>query len=491
MSIPHHPVNYNRSQVAIAVFVLFCVAIYFPLFLHLDSFTLRIYDEARRGVNALEMLNNGQWLIPHYSGQPDMWGTKPPVLIWLQVVSFHLFGINTLAVRLPVSVAGLCTVLLLILFAYRHLRNIRFGYLAGLVLLTSSGYVRFHGIRSGDYDGLLTLFTTGMVLVYYVFLKRRQWRYLYITTIFMILACLTKGVTGLFFLPALLLYTIFSKQLMFLLRSRHLYYNIGLFILFVLGYYLLRESQNPGYLQAVWENELGGRFLSTVERHGKDPWYFIRLIATEKFKFWIPLLPLAVFLGWTNREGLSPLTKYLLLCILFFLLVISTSQTKLSWYDVPVYPLLALLVAVGIELLLQALRSLYKNRSTWLLKAFFIIGLFAWPYRTIVQHVYHRQDNQGEWKRMQFGYFMEQLTDVPAYDVGAMYYNPSALFYADMYRQKGQEVYTYDPGARTTLGKRVVLCEKKAKELFAENHEFTVLRSWQACVLVEVISWKE
>lgn len=104
----------------IFLFLLFGIACYFPLFLRLDFIGLELWDEARRGVNALEMLINGNWLVTHYDGQPEMWGTKPPFLIWCQVLCMKSLGINELAIRLPSALAALATVVVLILFSHRR-----------------------------------------------------------------------------------------------------------------------------------------------------------------------------------------------------------------------------------------------------------------------------------------------------------------------------------------------------------------------------------
>ncbi|MDV7399932.1 hypothetical protein RZS08_51430, partial [Arthrospira platensis SPKY1] len=45
----------------------------FPLFLHLDAIPLFIFDEGRLANNALEMAQNGNWLVTHYDGKPDLW----------------------------------------------------------------------------------------------------------------------------------------------------------------------------------------------------------------------------------------------------------------------------------------------------------------------------------------------------------------------------------------------------------------------------------
>ena len=52
---------------------------------------------------AREMVENHQWLLPTNNGLPRL--QKPPLLYWLIIASFKLFGINTAAARLPVALA--------------------------------------------------------------------------------------------------------------------------------------------------------------------------------------------------------------------------------------------------------------------------------------------------------------------------------------------------------------------------------------------------
>jgi 4-amino-4-deoxy-L-arabinose transferase-like glycosyltransferase len=82
------PLPYTRWLVP----TLFVVLGVFPVFMHLDTLPIRIWDEARQAVNALEMWENGNFLVTHFEGSPDMWSTKPPLLIWLQVALIGLLG---------------------------------------------------------------------------------------------------------------------------------------------------------------------------------------------------------------------------------------------------------------------------------------------------------------------------------------------------------------------------------------------------------------
>src|SRR5438067_2354119 len=71
---------------------------------------------------------NHQWLLATHDGMPRL--HKPPLLYWLSVVSFRVFGINAVAARLPVALGVVATVALSFL---RHLvRSEWLGHLRGL-----------------------------------------------------------------------------------------------------------------------------------------------------------------------------------------------------------------------------------------------------------------------------------------------------------------------------------------------------------------------
>ncbi len=229
-----------------------------PIFGHLDELPIQLWDESRLIENALEMNHNGNYIVTKFAGQPDMWNTKPPFLIWLQVICIKLLGMNELAVRLPSALAALATCLLIYWLLAKKFKAPWLGVISCVILVSSAGYVRMHGTRSADYDSMLTLFITACSIYYYLYLEEAKGKYLTYTIVCLILACLTKGIAGLMVTPALLLYTLYKKKLLVLLKDKRFYAGLAGFGIFVLGYYLLREHYNPGYIQAVQDNELGG-----------------------------------------------------------------------------------------------------------------------------------------------------------------------------------------------------------------------------------------
>jgi 4-amino-4-deoxy-L-arabinose transferase-like glycosyltransferase len=115
----------------------------------------------------------------------------------------------------------------------------------------------------------------------------------------------------------------------------------------------------PGFLQAVWANEIGGRFLTPLEGHQKPgAFYAIQLLApwnadpgglylASAFP-WSWLLLLLVPLGLRHARHASVLI-YLVTVLGVFLIVISAAQTKIAWYVAPAYPLIACLVAISAD----------------------------------------------------------------------------------------------------------------------------------------------
>src|ERR1043165_6333606 len=267
------------------------------LFINLGDLPIQLWDESRLAINSLEMTASKNVLITTYNGAPDMWSTKPPLAIWIQALSIDVFGYTEIALRLPSALAGLITCIFLFWFLAKKVQHVQLGYFACLVLITSYGFVRLHGARTGDYDALLTLFTTVYCVCFFLYLEKGKKRHFLYTMLFMVLAVFTKGVAGLLFTPALLVYAIFKRDVVNIFRQPTSYLGLIAFLLITVGYYFLREHFNPGYLQAVYDNELGGRYNSAIEQHNQSITYYIRVMVVNHFKYWYMFLPCGIVLG--------------------------------------------------------------------------------------------------------------------------------------------------------------------------------------------------
>ena len=91
---------------------LFAVLWYALLIWRYDALPLQAWDESRQAVTAYEMATGHGWLAPTYDGVPDHYNTKPPLLVWSIAALMRMGAPLVLAVRLPVFVAALLTVVL-------------------------------------------------------------------------------------------------------------------------------------------------------------------------------------------------------------------------------------------------------------------------------------------------------------------------------------------------------------------------------------------
>src|SRR5881296_3087103 len=62
---------------------------------------------------AREMVETHHWLLPTNNAAPRV--QKPPLLYWLIIISFKLFGVNAAAARLPGALASVVLVALIFL----------------------------------------------------------------------------------------------------------------------------------------------------------------------------------------------------------------------------------------------------------------------------------------------------------------------------------------------------------------------------------------
>ena len=476
-----------------AKYLVLALLMYMPLFGHLDTLSIRTWDEARPAVNAYEMLHNGNYLVTYYNGNPDMWNTKPPLLVWIQVLSMKIFGVNELAVRIPSAIAAFMTCIVLLAFSIRYLKNFWFGFIAVLVLITSVGYINEHAARTGDYDALLTLFTTVSGLLFFAFGETKKYSYLYGFFLFTALAVLTKSISGLLFLPAILIYSIIEKQWVPLLRSKHFYFGLFSFLAVVIGYYLLREAFNHGYLAAVRENELGGRYLEVKEDHKDGFWYYIENFMHLRLSAWFVLVPCGILTGFFIKDKkINRLTLFSFLMVITFLLVISFSQTKLNWYDVPLYPFLAILIAVFIYIVFRLLQNLgWANRTFTvnIVPFIFLILIGFTPYQRIFDMTQSpkKYDNNKDFYGLSY-----YLKDAVAgkHDLSNQYllyngYSAPYLFYLNILNDKGVKI-SFKAWKKLEDEDVVIASQDDVKLYVEENYLYEVIHAEENVVTYKI-----
>lgn len=385
----------NRQSTYGISWLVLLVLIYFAAFWKLDSWPVIQWDESRFAINALEMEANGKILVPMYEGEADLWNSKPPLTAFSQSFWMSILGPKELAVRLPSALAALLTLLLLAGFSGWVLEQKLLGMLAICALLASPGYWGIHIARTGDADALLVWWQMVYIFAFFAWLQRPQKRFLWLFAAGLLLAGLTKGIAAYLPLPALGIFALLSREGKMGLKNYRLYMAGSLALGLFAAYYVYRNYITPGYIEAVQYNEWGGRLLreaGTGQAVSKDGGFFIRNLISHRLFPWVYFLPFAVGLGFLSPDRiLRFLTLYLVLIAGCLLFILSFSKTQHAWYDAPLYPVFALLLATGCLELYRRVKYIFESRWAGMLSVGVGLILFAVPYYAVLQ-----QNNQFE-----------------------------------------------------------------------------------------------
>ncbi len=166
----------------------------------LGSVHLFDWDEINFAESAREMIVTGDYLTVKINFLP-FW-EKPPIFIWMQVLSMKVFGINEFAARFPNAICGIITLLVLFNIG-RKLRDNRFGVI--WVLAYAGSILPFLYFKSGIIDPWFNLFI--FLSIYYLMLysfpeNHNKIKSIILSALFAGLAVMTKGPVG-FLLVAL------------------------------------------------------------------------------------------------------------------------------------------------------------------------------------------------------------------------------------------------------------------------------------------------
>ncbi len=437
-----------------------------------------LWDESRVVVNALEMSRTGFGLVTTYDFKPDLWNTKPPLLVWLIAGCIRLFGPSEWAVRTPSFLASLATVALVMRFSWRLARSPFVAASASVLLALSPGFFGVHAGQSADYEMLLCLFTTAYLLLLFELVhtaRPKPWRVM-ACALLVAGACLTKGVAGLIPGVGVALYLVARGRWPRLFKTP--WYALGGLTALGLvgGYYLLRERATPGYLAAVERWELGGRYLHGLKSHVQSPvYYLVEICLFFAFGAALPALCLAPALSWPRAKSTAFLVfgGYVSVAML---LVLSLSQTKIFWYVVPLYPVLSIMLAIVLERLLRLLPQ-YPRRPIQTAHVLIAIGtVYLLVNAAMNKAVYlPRVENTPQGR---YGLVFAQLDKAGLRRVrtldGGVYndddlvaYAPQLRFYTLAWRGRGMDIAPGDPSRLETIGRGEVVVTCDARYLSA------------------------
>lgn len=318
-------------------------------------------DEGRYTNVALQMLDSGNWWIPHlHAEQPHL--TKPPLTYWAVAASVKVFGHNEWAARLPNALAfvltGLCV------YAIAMMLGIRPAWLASAIWATLLGpFVSANVITT---DTLLAFFETAAMAAFVrAQYGRDRWRvWLVLMWLAFGFAFLTKGPPALLPLLVVLIWTLWQKPR---LAARQLFAPAGLALFAVvgLGWFVSVVIGQRELFQYFFKYEFIERIASDTHDRNASLSGIFKVYLPAMIGGALPwlLVPLTRRLRRpaSGRSALDAPTRRLLwLWWLLPLAFFCAARSRMPLYVLPLFVPLALLLA-------HSAGPIWRQRSSWLL----------------------------------------------------------------------------------------------------------------------------
>lgn len=484
--------NFMNIQKAIRLIavLLLSLLVLFVAFYHLGGITIRLWDESRLAINALEMYQNGNYWVTTFGGKPDMWNTKPPLMIWLQVLCLHIFGVQDWALRIPSALAAIGTIATIFHFCYKRLRHFWLACCSVLVLATAQGFMVIHVARTGDFDALYIFFAVLACSACFDFVERKRNRSLYALFVYFGLSVLAKSVSGLIFIPGLFIYVLSQKSIGAFLKNKHTYFGLLLFLVISLSYYLVREQYNPGYIKAVYENELGGRFLKAAESH-QLPWYWYwDNIREIEFQQWIYLLPIGLITAFYHRRTVQGRGILFAALLAFsYWLIISLAATKLKWYDAAIFPFLSVVVGYALWSMVYWIKKI-PDFKVLRYGLYTVMGLAIVPIVYInAREITTTNDEQWTEELNNASYYIRDtyLREESAYALWVVDdgYGPQVLWYVTQAQLAGKPVRFADTST-LSVNDTVLTQQRPAMDYIRTHYIYKLLSDKDRILLVKI-----
>lgn len=307
--------------------------------INLGTLPLRDWDEGIVAQVAREIWRASpawSWLYPTLGGEPYL--NKPPLMHWLIALAYSVGGVNEWTSRLPGAMLTAISVPLLYSVGREVFHQRLPAIFSALVYLTMLPVVR-HG-RLAMLDGAVVCFF--LLTIWCALRSRRNLRYCLGVGIGLGLICLTKGMLGLLLGAIALLFLFWDTPR--LLTSWYLWLGILIGSVPVALWYAAQWwHYGQAFRDGAIVNQSLSRIWTAVENHQQPPWYYLLEILKYSWP-WLIFLPQGLTNAWTHRNW--SWAKLVLVWGGVYLLAISVMGTKLPWYVMPLYPAIALTVAV-------------------------------------------------------------------------------------------------------------------------------------------------
>ncbi len=361
-------------------------------------------DEPRYAQTSRQMLDSGDWVVPHYLNLVRT--AKPALIYWCQAAAMAAFGrtgdAGAFAARFPSAAA---TTLLLVLLSAVLWRRLGSQRTLWTVFVFATSGLTIAAAKFCITDAVLLVWVTAAQLCLFAALQGRgTWPVVIVWAVALGLGNLTKGpvILGMQVMTLLALgsirlwdwwrelepirspYPVASAGTLGYARPgargrlvtlpsptpagwAKVGVAIAVLMAIVLPWVLMVNhraalptvnGQSRSFIETIFRHEIWDRMMTPLEQHKAYPGYYLASIWGTFFP-WSLLLPLAIGYGWHHRA--DPRTRFALAAVFGPWVMLEAVQTKLPHYLLPAFPPLAYLVA---DPLVRCLRGEMPDLTT-------------------------------------------------------------------------------------------------------------------------------
>jgi len=353
-------------------------------------------DESRYAQVGREMFERGDWLTPTLGG--FNWFEKPALLYWLEIASYHVFGVNEFAARFGPAVFGLGIVASLYVLGKKLVAtNVEpettsdLPTTIALVAASSLGILAFaHG---ASFDIIITFPMTASLVSFFIWHSKNETVEganrvsisLVLFYVFIGVSLLAKGLIGAVFPVAIVIfYYLLSRKM----PSRTFIFSLfwgGIVAVVVASVWYVPMYVRHGYefIDEFFVQHHFQRFTSNKYQH-PQPFYFFLVVLPLMILPWLPFFIASIWnlirdqiraVSASPPPGVRPpnLLLFTFAWLLVPLVFFSFSGSKLPGYILPAVPAAVIFAAVYLDQL--AVKNAKWNTITRLIALSVFIGI--------------------------------------------------------------------------------------------------------------------
>ncbi len=324
--------------------------------------------EARNFITAREMVNDGNWILTTFNGEPRY--QKPPLPTWIVALFGYTSGFKSLfLLRLPSVLMVILIGITTYLISYKLLENKIHAFLNALILVTSFYVI---GITiEAPWD----IYNHGFMLVgiYYLvrlFHKEQNFKNILLAALFIGFSFLSKGPISFY---ALLLPFLLSFGMVYKFKKFDIIkFLLVLILSIVIGgwWYLYVRVADPDSFLEIAKKETGNWSSYNVR-----PFYYYWSFFTQSGLWTIPAFLSLLYPYLKDKVSNLKVYQFSLLWVLFSVVLLSLIPEKKSRYLMPVLIPLALNTGFYIDYISREFKN-SKNKLVTL-PVYFNFGLIS------------------------------------------------------------------------------------------------------------------